>query len=554
MKSSISVFALLLSISASAQPLNNPIGKGYNVATGKYADLSDVKDFVLDFDKLSKASYIENNKDQTESYRTMSGLNINEYAHSFQSHLSLSYSGLAFSGSMQSNFSFSKASYASTSFASIHYYIRKGIIKIRDSRNRVDTLKNYLAEDFKAAINNATMTPQQLFDAYGTHLITGCYTGGRHEYNLQINLKKVNSSMSFGAMVQASYKSGFASASMSASFQSETDKASFESNKTISVHFVGGGNTSGNPETNNGFVKWRNSITEDNAQFYDFAEHGLLAIWEFADKQSRRDELEKVYLEILKANQQSISFGILPRLLIADLKVINYKWDDFRAQKFNVPTSLPGGYQLVPMSTDYLPDEEINKSDPSPYNKDGEYNYPFLYVKTKLETEFLPNEKPLILLFVTDRDPDDIISSLKNDSTITRYQYLGAFNTERSNSDDHRYAFAIYGAGDEVSPFLNGVATPATPIQAVALLATTRHYDDWENNPPEVIAYTTTFDKESDHLADLKKTPTQSSGNRWAFIEFRNNNNSGWELDHKNVNLNFDNNGNFPPLYMKVYR
>ncbi len=38
---------LLLSINGSAQS-NSPVGKGYNVATGKYADLADVKDFILD--------------------------------------------------------------------------------------------------------------------------------------------------------------------------------------------------------------------------------------------------------------------------------------------------------------------------------------------------------------------------------------------------------------------------------------------------------------------------------------------------------------------------
>lgn len=272
----------------------NTIGKGYDVFT-YYADQKYVLSPVLNFDKLEAAGLVEKTALNSTKFSTAQGESSETYQADLAAEANLSGSYRYFSGSLKASFSSSLFSSSDNQFATILATVEKSQYAL-SNLTEASTLKNYLSDTFKEAVNDDAVTPRTLFETYGTHVITGIVTGGRFDYHCSARKTNTNSSTTIGLYAAAKYKETFSSASASFTADSSTaDTTAFSLTET-NVSAVGGESDSVSGEGSDGVLStWLSSLTDDNVVFCDFVANGLMPIWKLCDDAERAREIEDYY-------------------------------------------------------------------------------------------------------------------------------------------------------------------------------------------------------------------------------------------------------------------
>ena len=274
------------------------LGRGYDIF-GNYADTREVRAEVLSFDSLKQAGLIDERAVETSTFQTFTGKSIDEYSSQLAASVSVSGSYKAFfSGSVDTNFSSSTHSRVEYSYATVQNQIYKTELSL--TNRRIDDLKSYLTDPARADINDPNVSPRDLFDVYGTHVLLSIYIGGRMDYNMAFNMSQISTTRSLSVMASASFGKAFASANIDTEIVSDQERNHFESEAQKRLNVYGGSVELGqNIIGDNDYQMWIASIN-DNPQFVGLPSSGaLVAIWEFADDQTRAAELEAAFLEIV---------------------------------------------------------------------------------------------------------------------------------------------------------------------------------------------------------------------------------------------------------------
>ncbi|MBG0859417.1 MAG: hypothetical protein IQL11_07925, partial [Bacteroidales bacterium] len=308
------------------EPLEDPdmidgfedLGSGYDVFD-KFADEAKVREHVLDYNKLNTDGLIEKKDLEQSKFQTTSGTSISQYASSLGVSVGLEGSYMFFSGSVTTNFSRERYEYDSYSFATYHCIINKYQLKLPTDWDAKD-LKPYLTSQAKIKLNDPNEPAANIFNIYGTHVLTGVVVGGRLDYNISGRTRDVKTGVSVGVYAEASFSKGLGSGSINTSVISQQEYDQFESHMEKRLEVYGGDSELGQHIiSKNDYDAWINSIP-NKLVFCNYAQNGLIPVWEFCDDASRKAQLEAAYATW--ADDRAIAVHPAPRVCILDFKIV----------------------------------------------------------------------------------------------------------------------------------------------------------------------------------------------------------------------------------------
>lgn len=262
------------------------LGKGYNIITGSYADPESVKQDkpFLDMERLLKDHRILKMPTNLSKFKYVDGQSMYSYSDSVATSIGISGGYLCFSGSASASFSSSSMTQSNHSYATLRYRASTYGLCIDDNHFK---LTDYLDPVFAKDLN--TMEPEALFEKYGTHMLRSVIMGGRLDYNVEANSQYTKEQHDFSYDVQASFSTGFASASADFSQSRSQASESFWSNTKRNINSQPLYN--GSQVDANNFKQWSSWII-NNPSLCDFGDTPFIPIWEFASDKSRQEQLK----------------------------------------------------------------------------------------------------------------------------------------------------------------------------------------------------------------------------------------------------------------------
>lgn len=269
------------------------LGSGYNV-TGNYADVADVKAVVLDLAALEASSLLRQVQYERATYHVVSGETSQDYQQSLSAKVKLSGSGFGFSGALRTSFRQDRYESRHYSFATVQSVIRKHGLRVALSVSP-EQLRGFLTPEAAAAINDPSVEAGDLFDTFGTHVLTGIIVGGRLDYSTSANMSFERQDRSIDVYARASFKNIFASASIEAEATTDLSWSEYSATEERHLEVYGGRSEYGQYIMNEGvYESWIESV-DGNSVFMDFESTGLVGLYELADNADRRAELEAAW-------------------------------------------------------------------------------------------------------------------------------------------------------------------------------------------------------------------------------------------------------------------
>jgi len=298
----LTIVIILLTFNLNAQikfPGFNEIGKGYNVF-GEFANSESViTNELFDFTKIEtiKNGYGHTipkfiRVDNISSHRTKSveGSSMKEYISNLSTEVGLSADAYFFKASIKRQFNTTN-----TQTSNVFYYTYMDInTKWRvsiDIRN-IDTLINFLSLQFKNDLE--TLSPETLFQTYGTHFIASAYFGGRIDYSSITEINTNTNTNTLKSALDAKYKI------ISGDFNSNNynSELSSSSKNTTSLNVIGGNSEfTNNINNTEQYKKWAEGIKEDPV-LCEFDNKSLIPIWVLTNNSVRKKELEDYFNNI----------------------------------------------------------------------------------------------------------------------------------------------------------------------------------------------------------------------------------------------------------------
>ncbi len=257
---------------------------GYNVvgANKGYIDSAQITQYpILDKKKLAAADY-DTSVDMRRAYITDTvSNNASDFYKQFNADANVSYSGVLFSGSVAAEYGQSNQWHTESTMIK-HLETHSYQERYLEGISRL-ALKELLSEQFVDDVE--TMTPEDVFDKYGTHLITRYLAGGRIELSLKLENKSNMTEQQIKTAVSASYGKG----SGSLDTDTQTKVKTLISNSTLKFMSLGGTRISGSniDELRSQYNEVIDEMgaTPDICMIPDF-KNSMVPIWELFDGDS----------------------------------------------------------------------------------------------------------------------------------------------------------------------------------------------------------------------------------------------------------------------------
>ena len=270
------------------------LGKGYK----GYQFYANPKSCTKPLFDVSDHSVVEIQKAPSYKGRFISGETRSEFYDAFSANISVAGSYDGFSGEITSNFNKSVLSNRSHSFITSHITQTYYRLTLSDTASLLPAVEKDLQ----------TLEPKKLFNRYGTHYLKSIYIGGRISFSSYMDRTKIKQSYDLKATVDAAYLK-----LVKGSASAETvNKSAFDqivSNKEIDV--MGGDPAKANSivdgsgEPSSVFNAWAESVPE-YMSIADFADGGLVPIYELIGDPQRKATLEKAWNVYMAANTAEI--------------------------------------------------------------------------------------------------------------------------------------------------------------------------------------------------------------------------------------------------------
>lgn len=229
-----------------------------------------------------------------------------------------------------------------------------------------DNFKSLLHKDFLADLMR--MESSDLFDRYGTHLITEVYLGGRMEMNIITSKETSETTNKIGATVKASYGEIFNTESKTE--YSKGTKSLLEKSD-IRIKAIGGRTISAVSlsEFSKEYREWLNSLESDrNCEvcYLPNTKNSFIPLWELCTDQVKRKEIEREFIKLHAAANNSL---IQNDTYVVDIAIMS------DAKQSNAIKSCPKGYILIERDL----------------NKDAKGNYIYLCYKLGMKEDAITN-------------------------------------------------------------------------------------------------------------------------------------------------------------------
>ena len=275
---------------------DDALGRGYDIL-GNYADNKEVRAQVLDFEALQLSENIDVRDVERATIESFSGSSIEEYTENMEASVEISGSYKGFSGSLSTNFSTSSYSKSAYSYSTLQSRIYKRELSV--DITSTNEMREYLTEKASNDLNNPSITPKEILDRFGSHVLVGIFLGGRLDYNVATNMTTFESTTSIGVAAEASFKNAFASAEVEAKFKNENEFKSFQSSSEIRLNVYGGSSELGqNIIDDSDYRTWIDSVP-DRQIFVGFADgRPLIAIWDLIEDSSRAEAIKQEFEKI----------------------------------------------------------------------------------------------------------------------------------------------------------------------------------------------------------------------------------------------------------------
>ncbi|HEX4751677.1 MAG TPA: MAC/perforin domain-containing protein [Solirubrobacterales bacterium] len=285
-------------------------GYGYDVANSANFNTGDIKTTpILDIGKLEDAGLLKTQPLSDFEQSVSIGTDISDYSKSLSSSIGVSGGIGAFKASVKTSFgSFSKVT-AETSFITNNAVSRKRQYWI-EGGSRLANLIPYLTPQFEQDVNDPSISPEELFNTYGTHLLYNVGFGGMLSMNYRYNNVSQESSSSMGIDAQAAY----GAISGSASIEEQQKSAKLSSNSQIAIKSSGGTNSinvTSIDAAKASFATWQGSISPDDPKSLAFVgapsanaalDNWTWPIWAFATSPARKKAIKDQFDADLRAN------------------------------------------------------------------------------------------------------------------------------------------------------------------------------------------------------------------------------------------------------------
>lgn len=255
------------------------LGKGYK----GYQYYANPKSCTLALFDVSNHEDINIQHAPSHSGRYVSGENKTEFYDQFSADVSIAGTYDGFSGEITSNFKQSVLRNRNYSYATSHItqtYYRLSLLETAK-------LTNQAKQDLE------NLAPIDLFNKYGTHYLKSIYIGGRVSFSSYIDRSSFKELVDMEASMSAAYGE-VVSGSGSISEANKKAVEQLATNKQIDV--IGGdpaeanGITTGAGEPSDTYKEWSRSV-EKHMSIADFADGGLVPIYELVNDSERRTEL-----------------------------------------------------------------------------------------------------------------------------------------------------------------------------------------------------------------------------------------------------------------------
>ena len=278
------------------------MGHGYNVF-GDYAKAEYVKSPLFNFSDYSSITVggksfnipveMEYTYVNSADFKSVSGLNSSEYRESMSINANLSGTYSFFSLSVKNNYNEEQYRSNYKAFCTIQNVIK--LWKLTLPYTDFTELKSMLTDEARKDIAN--LSPDVLFNKYGTHFLAELIIGARADYNTCVT-KCVSTSTiknNFSVCAEASFKKKSGSGSFN--MVTEEQLQCFESNSFQNLKVSGGRSEYGSYIFQAGnYDKWIESINNiENLTISDFTDNSLLPIWELAADDTRKNQLSSAF-------------------------------------------------------------------------------------------------------------------------------------------------------------------------------------------------------------------------------------------------------------------
>jgi hypothetical protein len=274
------------------------MGHGYNVF-GDYAKTEYVKSPLFKYSDYSTVTVggksfnipaeMEYTYVNSSDFKSVSGTNSYEYRESMSINASLSGSYAFFSLSVKNNYSEEQYRSNYSAFCTIQNVIK--LWKLTLPYTDFTKLKSMLTDEARNDIAN--LSPETLFNKYGTHFLGELMIGARADYNTCVTkcLETSTIKNNFQVCAEASFKKKSGSGSFN--MVTEEQLQCFESNSFQNLKVSGGKSEYGSYifQTGN-YDKWIESIDNmENLTISDFTDDSLIPIWELCADDTRKNQL-----------------------------------------------------------------------------------------------------------------------------------------------------------------------------------------------------------------------------------------------------------------------
>ena len=281
------------------------LGMGYDAA-GEYAIDRYVRAQIFDWRKLEEKNYLAGvTSHNTTTESRIYGKTIEEYQNNMSVNAGISGNYSGFSASVKVSYSKEAYSSAENEFSTFRSVTQKQSVQLHNNITAED-LMECLTDDFKRDIE--TMSPDNLFKKYGTHVIGGFIMGGSLDYSMTADRSSMSTIVDWGVAVEAGYSSASAGINVSAAYN-QYDATKKESSNFEEKLLVRGGQSQnassfGTPEAHNA---WLASLSEPNTWvLVDYYGPKLYNIWDFAgDRKDKIQAAAEAWLEAEPFTQES---------------------------------------------------------------------------------------------------------------------------------------------------------------------------------------------------------------------------------------------------------
>ncbi|MDR2595117.1 MAG: hypothetical protein LBC87_10150 [Fibromonadaceae bacterium] len=431
------------------------IGYGYD-ANGFYASPRSIKYPILDQDALLAANRILKDVNMVfGEFETITGSDINKYRKELTKKVSVNASGsgvfglFSFAAEVSKNFGETRIQNSEYVFATTTSNISKGAYHIRNKTG----LDAFYTAEFKADLNNSSITAKELVDKYGTHVMLGGIYGARLDHHLSTVARNEKAIDKLGYYVKTSAETKFIFASAGGKFSSEQlaeIESSFETTNTDIKTLVFGGK----PEygqfvnDNSSYNEWINSI-EGKEIWSDYYPGSLFGIWELPMDAARSTALQ---MEVDERCKQINVVNSFPEII---------EWKTIRGDGGNDVKTINDDGPLINKSFDVIKFAETFDVNLDKYKEKG-YTKITFYIQ--MDMAEIKDGKAWVHLYSSDiasdsykiaSDSRDLKSDKQWRPELVTFLNVDINSFKKTTSGEYIFVIRYHGSGDGTNDWMN---------------------------------------------------------------------------------------------------